>query len=277
MMRSPAQPGPVPLGIGDPQRTAAVERHHPVKAEPHPWCRRPGQQPGKYLEQRPHRRAADPSAQVTQRLRRRMDHRHPGQAHGQLVPDQPVADLREQAHRQQEVDPDPRRQIAQPSLYRPRLRKDRVHELERHNGSQLAQMPGSERACGHSDRTGDSRQRKRQDTMTGQRSSFGTSCLGRLPVPTSSVALRREPCNSPARPAKTLTTRPWVKARPSGRCGPAVRPGCARPCRPRCPGRRCRPCPASRCSPCGRPRPLRRRLRHPVVERVPPGSPRWPA
>lgn len=136
------------------------------------------------------RRAADPPAQVTQRLRRRTDHRHPGQTRGQLVPDEAVAELGEQAHRQQEVDLDPRRQITEPSPYRPRLRKDRVHELERHDGSQLAQMPGSEPARGHGDRTGDSRQRRRQDTMTGQRNSFGTSCLGRLPVPTSSVALR---------------------------------------------------------------------------------------
>jgi hypothetical protein len=57
-------------------------------------------------------------------------------------------------------------------------------------------MPWSEPARSHGDRLGDGRQRRRQDKMTGQRSSFGTSCLGRLPVPTSSVPLRRESFNS---------------------------------------------------------------------------------
>lgn len=196
MMRSPAQPGTVPLGIRNPQRTAVVERHHPVRTETYTWRRRPGRKPGQHLEQRPHRRTADPPTQVTQRLRRRAEHRHPGQTRGQPVPDQLVADLGEQTHRQQEVDPDPRRQITQPPLHRPRLRKDRVHELERHDGRQLPQMPGSEPARSHSDRSGDGRQCGRQDTMTGQRSSFGTSSLGRLPIPTSSVALRRKSFNS---------------------------------------------------------------------------------
>ena len=195
MMRSPPQPGPVPLGIGDPQRTAAVERHHPVHTETHTWHRRPGQQPGQHLEQRLHRRAADPSAQVTQCLRRRTDHRHPGQTRGQLVPDQPVADLGEQTHRQQEVDPDPRRKITQPPLHRSRLRKDRVHELERHDRRQLSQMPRCEPAPGHRNRTGDGRQCGRHDTMRRQRSSSDTSCLGRLPVPTSSVFLRQKSFN----------------------------------------------------------------------------------
>ncbi len=144
------------------------------------------------LEQRPHRRTAQSSAQITQGLRRRGGHRHCGQPGRQLVPDQPVSDFREQTHREQEVDPDPRRKITQSSLHRASLRQDRVDQLERHDGRQLAQMPGREPARSHCDRTGDGHHRGRQDMMKRQRSSSSTSCLGRLPVPTSSVVLRSE-------------------------------------------------------------------------------------
>ncbi|MFE5591157.1 hypothetical protein [Streptomyces sp. NPDC056549] len=62
-------------------------------------------------------------------------------------------------------------------------------QLERHNSSQLSQMARREPARGHGHRSGDGRQAGRQGKMNPQRSSSRTSCLGRLPVPTSSVAL----------------------------------------------------------------------------------------
>ena len=65
--------------------------------------------------------------------------------------------------------------------------------------SQKKQVSGSEPARGHSHRTGDGRQRRRRDTMNRQRSSCGTSCLGRLPVPTSSVAPWKFPPENPSR------------------------------------------------------------------------------
>lgn len=50
-------------------------------------------------------------------------------------------------------------------------------------------VPGREPARGHCDRTRDGRHRGRQDMMKRQRSPSSTSCLGRLPVSTSSVVL----------------------------------------------------------------------------------------
>lgn len=125
----------------------------------------------------------------------------PGKAAGEFVPDQPVADFGEQAHREREVHPDPGWQITQPLLDRSRLCQHSVHQLERHHGGQLSQVARGEPARGHGHRSGDGRQSRRQGKMNPQRSSSRTSCLGRLPVPTSSVVFSPRNLNGLAGPA----------------------------------------------------------------------------
>jgi hypothetical protein len=106
-VRAPPQPAPVAFAVRHLDRAAAVERHRPIRAEPHPRHGWPSQRPGQHLEQRTHRRAAESAAQITECLRARADNRHPRQTGRQLGPHEPIADLGEHARRQQKVDPDP--------------------------------------------------------------------------------------------------------------------------------------------------------------------------
>jgi hypothetical protein len=90
-----------------------------------------GQRPGDHLEQRLQRRGAEPAAQIPQRLLRRAGHRQALQPGGQLGPDPGIAQPGVHPQRQQEVHPDPGRQIAQPPLHRLGLRQDVIDQLER--------------------------------------------------------------------------------------------------------------------------------------------------
>ncbi|HEY8985041.1 MAG TPA: hypothetical protein VIU15_36385 [Streptomyces sp.] len=123
---------------------------------------------GQDLEQAADRRRANLAAQIPQGLRARPGdvQTRTGQRRGEFVPDQPVADLREQAHRQQEVDPDPRGQVPQSALHAAVLLQDRVDELERHDLRQLAQMTRSEGTHGHGELAGEPRQAKWRGTMS---------------------------------------------------------------------------------------------------------------
>jgi hypothetical protein len=60
------EPGPVPGGVGDLQRPAAVEGHRPVPTEADARRARPAQRPGQHLEQRLHRGGPDPRRQRPQ-------------------------------------------------------------------------------------------------------------------------------------------------------------------------------------------------------------------
>nr|WP_237330063.1 hypothetical protein [Streptomyces sp. BA2] len=104
--------------------------------------------PARTSKQVPHRFGADAAAQIAQGLRGRRRDLEPGagQGRGQLAPDQPVADLGEQAHREQEVDPDPRRKVSQTELNTAGFVQEYINEVEWYDLGQLAQMPGSEPA-----------------------------------------------------------------------------------------------------------------------------------
>ena len=77
----------------------------------------------------PHRRRPQP-AQVPQRLLRRPRHRQARQPGGQLVPHPGVSQPREHPQREQEVHPDPRRQVPQPVLHGPGLLQDVIDQLD---------------------------------------------------------------------------------------------------------------------------------------------------
>ncbi len=176
-----AEPAHVAGGVSQPDRAAAVEGHRPEASEPDPGRRRSCQWPGQDLEQAADRHCTEPSAQVTQGLRGRPGNIEPraGQRRGEVVPDQPVADLREQAHRQQEVDPDPRRKILQAALHAARPLKDRIDELKRHDLRQLAQTTRPERPRGHNELMREPCQTGWCGTMTyGQRGTSKISSLG---------------------------------------------------------------------------------------------------
>ena len=127
----PAQPAAVTARVGDLERVAAVEGDRAQPAEPHPRRAGLGQRPGDHLEQRLQRRRAEPAAQVPQRLLRRARHGQAIQPGGQLGPHPRIAQPRVHPQRQQEVHPDPGRQIAQPPLHRPGLLQDVIDQLER--------------------------------------------------------------------------------------------------------------------------------------------------
>ncbi len=166
-----ARPFPVRRRVGHPDGLAAVEGDRPVAAE-HDRGRprltqRPGQDPGQPL----HRPGPDPAAQVPQRLRRRVrDPGHP-QPRRQLPPDPQVAGLREQAHRQQEIQPAPGRQQPDPPLQPAFLLQHGIGQLERDDPGQLAQVTGSEHARGNGDHRHDRRHGTAHGRLNGQRRS----------------------------------------------------------------------------------------------------------
>ena len=127
----PAQPPAVTPGIGDLHRVAPVEGDRAQPAEPHPAGVRLGQRPGDHLEQRLQRRRAEPAAQIPQRFLRRARQVQAGQPGGQLGPDPGIAQPGVHPQRQQEVHPDPGRQVTQPPLHRLGLRQDVIDQLER--------------------------------------------------------------------------------------------------------------------------------------------------
>jgi hypothetical protein len=107
----PAQPPAVTAGVGDLERVAAVEGDRAQPGEPDP--RRPGWASGPAPPRTaPSRRRAEPAAQIPQRLLRRARQVQAGQPGGQLGPDPGIAQPGVHPQRQQEVDPDPGRQIA---------------------------------------------------------------------------------------------------------------------------------------------------------------------
>ena len=167
-----AQPRPVRGGIGHLDRLAAVEGHRPVAAEHDPGGARLSQRPGQDLEQPPHRPDPDPAAHVPQRLRRRA--RQPERAHpgSEPAPYPQVAGLREQAHREQEVQPDPGRQQPDPPLGRTGdLIEHGVGQLERDDAGQLAQVTGSESTRGDRDHRGNRHDGRTDGRLDGQRRS----------------------------------------------------------------------------------------------------------
>jgi hypothetical protein len=209
----------VPCALWDLDGAAAVEGDRAERPEPHAGCPRLGEQPGQHLEQPPHRRGADPAAQVTQGFRSRRYHSQAGQPRGQLLPDQPIADLREQTHREHEVHPDPRGQVPQSTLHETCLLQYRVDELERQDLRQLAQMAGgeptwskpstrgrqsSDQVAGHND--------MQATELRNNRQSWRTTCSNGAPLPTFRTGA--EPtANSLATSRNALTTRPWIKPR----------------------------------------------------------------
>ena len=157
-----AQPGPVAVGVGHLDRHAAVEGHRPVPAEPHARGRGLGHRPGQRLEQRLHRRGADPAAQIPQRLAR---HRHPQpdvEAGEHARPHLRRTHTRENGKGQNEIHPNPGRQRPQPPLGRAGLLKHRVDQLERHLPGQLTQMTGCEHPRRHGNRPDHRRHRRPQ-------------------------------------------------------------------------------------------------------------------
>ena len=103
-------PGPVTAGVGDLQGVQAVERDGAQPREPHAGRVRLGQRPRHHLEQGLQRRRAQAAAQIPQRLLRRPRQVQAGQARGELAPDAQIAQMREQAQREHEIHPGPRRQ-----------------------------------------------------------------------------------------------------------------------------------------------------------------------
>ena len=137
-----AQPGPVALGVGHLERHAPVERHGAVAAEPYAGGVRRGDRSGQHLEQRPHRRRAQAAPQVSKGFGRwRLPAAHRG---GEFGPHLAVAQPGEQAQRQHEVHPDPRRQRPQPPLGGPGLGQHRIDQLDRDLPGQLPEMAGGE-------------------------------------------------------------------------------------------------------------------------------------
>jgi hypothetical protein len=80
------------------------------------------------------------------------------------VPDLPVAQLGEQARREQQVDHHPRRQHPDPGLGRAGGRQRLIDHLKRDDLGQLTQMTRREHATGHRDLPGN-------DTLVLQRDS----------------------------------------------------------------------------------------------------------
>jgi len=184
-----AQPGPVPVRVRDLDGLAPVECDRPVPAEHDPRGARLARRPGQHLEQQLQRRDADPAAQIPQCLPRRAGQAHPAQRRGQLAPHPRVSGIREQAHREQEVDPGPGRQQPQPPLPPAGLLQHRVHQLKRHDPGQLAQVPGREHARSHRDRPGNGSNSSTDGRLNAQRRSLQTVDLGRHPSYRTSVAM----------------------------------------------------------------------------------------
>ena len=86
------------------------------------------------------------------------------QARDQAGPDLPVADVREQPGRHQQVHHHPRRQVTHPDLTPAGLGQDLIDHLERHQASQFAQMTWREHARGY-------RHRPSYGNLISQRSS----------------------------------------------------------------------------------------------------------
>src|SRR5215467_1026559 len=107
---------------------------------------------------------AQPGAGLPQRVIAWAGHRQRAQPSGQLVPHLPVAQLSEQAPRQQQVDHHPRRQYTDPGLGRGGQRL--VDHLKRHYLGQLTQMPRGEHPGRHRDRSGDDTLVLQRDTTT---------------------------------------------------------------------------------------------------------------
>ena len=127
--------GQVRLAVGD-GHDRAVDRADQQSPPPRPARGRAAQQE----EQLAQRRRAEPAPCLGHRGRGRDRHGQPAQPRGHAVPDLRVAQLGEQAPRQQQVDHDPGRQVPDPALDPARLLQHRVDHLERHLLRQLAQV-----------------------------------------------------------------------------------------------------------------------------------------
>ena len=188
--------GQVRLAVGN-GHDRAVDRDRQQSPPPRPARGRAAQQE----EQLAQRSRAEPPPGLGHRGRGRDRHGQPAQSRGHAVPDLGVAQLGEQAPRQQQVHHDPGRQDPHPPLDPARFLQHRVDHLERHLLRQLAQVTRREPASGHRHGTGNDR--LIHGGAPGDEAVFGgqTSLTG-VPLPP------HQPTHLDSQ-ATRLTNRPW--------------------------------------------------------------------
>ncbi len=157
-------------------------------------------------EQLAQRSRAEPAPRLGHRGRGRDRDGKPAQPRGQPVPDLDIAQLGEQAPRQQQVDHDPGLQDPHPPLDPARFPQRRVDHLERHLLRQLAQVTRREPPSGHRHGTGNGR--LIHGGAPGDEAVFGgrTSLTG-APLPSAATSASTE---TPDSQPSWLTYRPCV-------------------------------------------------------------------